>query len=536
MSNHDSTLEDGNSALELSSHFCFAFFKVARSWGDKVITYLVQQNGWESNTENYGWTAWLVDLADGQSSGFNPFAFLIAAAIVALLLSGIKESKLTSNAFTFLKLALVVFMIVVSCSQTEPQNWSPFLLHGWSGVFRGATTTFFGYLGYDQLCCMAGEAENPKRDLPLATMFTLMFVALIYMLATLGLTGMLPSDKISTVSGFPSAFFSLDMNYAAQITAIGEIVTLPIVVLITTMVQPRLQFAMSTDGLLPRWFAKLDANGNMWNGLLFGGASMTFIATFVPFTHLNDIISCGALSALTLTDTSLLYMWHYDDSSSHRHLFCWLVLLFHLSCFCTSMAVMHLAESSVGQVATMVGTACSLFSVLGIYFCCPRSSVFGGVRGEQSYRDNNNRVDDGYFRTPFLPFWPCAAIFINWYLIAQLEMEGLLGFLGVVALASLYYFWFTGQLHRTGIGHHGSHSHHHGTQPNYQGLTKAVLHGDYRSKNRDDSSVSDSDAVSLPSSDDSDHLPIQELPPTPSTLPHSDLVDSATRTTASSAD
>jgi APA family basic amino acid/polyamine antiporter len=138
---------------------------VARSWGDKVVLWLQHDLGFET-------------LASFLNPGYglNPMAFLISAALVALLLNGVKESKFVSNLFTSLKLLLVLFMIVGgfyflnSKNLVEPDSFAPF---GVSGVLRGATSSFFGYLGYDEVCCIAGEALHPYRDMPRAVLLTL---------------------------------------------------------------------------------------------------------------------------------------------------------------------------------------------------------------------------------------------------------------------------------------------------------------------------------------------------------------------------
>ena len=113
----------------------------------------------------------------------------------------------------------------------------------------------------------------------------------------------LPYDQISPVSGFPDGFRDIGARMAAQITALGEIITLPIVILVTIMAQPRLQYAMAVDGLLPSIFEHVDADGNLWVGTCVAGGIMTLIATLVPFDKLNDMISCAVLCVLSLTDT-----------------------------------------------------------------------------------------------------------------------------------------------------------------------------------------------------------------------------------------
>ena len=78
------------------------------------------------------------------------------------------------------------------------------------------------------------------------------------------------------------AFKANGIDWAAQLTAFGEVFTLPVVVLISIVIQPRLQFALANDGLLPAMFKEIDATGNPYKGALFAGAVMTIFATFVP--------------------------------------------------------------------------------------------------------------------------------------------------------------------------------------------------------------------------------------------------------------
>lgn len=117
----------------LSLEYICAAAAVSRSWGDKMVEYLGE------TLPNSHWIhAWLVP---GGESGvtYNPLAFVIAAAVVGLLLCGVKESKRVANFFTMFKVALVVFMVGVALCYTKPSNWIPFAPYGVSGVIRGGT-------------------------------------------------------------------------------------------------------------------------------------------------------------------------------------------------------------------------------------------------------------------------------------------------------------------------------------------------------------------------------------------------------------
>ena len=112
---------------------------VARSWGDKVHEWMVTELNWDSADVYFG------------GGCFNPFAGLISALSVLILSLGVQESKTVTNVFTLLKVLLVIFMIVVGLSCFRASNLQTFSPYGVTGILRGATSSFFGYLGFDEV-------------------------------------------------------------------------------------------------------------------------------------------------------------------------------------------------------------------------------------------------------------------------------------------------------------------------------------------------------------------------------------------------
>jgi basic amino acid/polyamine antiporter, APA family len=421
----------------LAINYVAASSAIARSWADKCIQWLSEELGNDQT--------WIESFFRPYST-VSPLACLISSACVALLLNGVKESKRVTNIFTALKAAVSVFMVVVGLYYAKPANWKPFLPDefGVPGVMRGATALFFGYLGYDSICSLGGEAKNPKRDLPIAVLGTLGGVCILYITATIALTGMQSYQDISPISGFPHAFYSLNVNWAGQISAAGEIATLPIVVLITVMSAPRLMLAMSRDGLLPPYFRQVDATGNLYNGTLVAGSVMVLVATFVPFEHLNDMISFAVLSILNMTDTSLLLLWHEGPVSKPK-LSVHLMLAYHAAALGTAHLCTQTLHTMQGLLLSVITGVCMIVISMLIYLWCPRSNRFGGRHSATVDTENSRDCDQDseYFRTPFVPFWPCIAVAINWYLIAQLEWVGILSMLAVLALSCVYYLLYT---------------------------------------------------------------------------------------------
>jgi amino acid transporter len=72
---------------------------------------------------------------------------------------------------------------------------------------------------------------------------------------------MIPAMCMSKLnfSGFSQAFKARGLYWAYEVTAVGEIVTLPLVVLVSFIAQPRLQYALAEDGLLPAMFGQVSA-------------------------------------------------------------------------------------------------------------------------------------------------------------------------------------------------------------------------------------------------------------------------------------
>ena len=182
---------------------------VARSWGDKMAEWLQQE---------VGVTQWIVTFINPFGT-INIMALIISAVSTALLLDGVEPSKTVTNWMTTIKVAFVVFMglggIIVS-----REKWKPFVppSFGCAGTFAGSTLCSFGYLGYDEVFCVAGEAMYPQRDLPRAVIGTLVIVGELRILCAVALTGMQPYTQLD---GFAGAFRANGWEWAAQeVTAV----------------------------------------------------------------------------------------------------------------------------------------------------------------------------------------------------------------------------------------------------------------------------------------------------------------------------
>lgn len=278
----------------------------ARSWSDKFTTWMDTELGVVG-------PSWMKP----KDSSVDLYAGLLLMVITGIVLCGMQAGKLVVNVVTMTKISVVIFIIVVGLCRFDTDNVTPFIpdeklnpmgevAYGWPGVLLGASASFFGYIGYDEVCCLAGEAKNPTKNIPRAVIGTIIGAATLSTLATLSLVGMQRYTEIDAGESYGRAFSHVGWDWAATVVATGEVLTMPITTFIGFLAQPRVQYAMAKDGLLPHVFARVDSNGNLFHGTLLCGLAVTLIAVLVPFQVLWNFISLGILVAFNLTNSSLL--------------------------------------------------------------------------------------------------------------------------------------------------------------------------------------------------------------------------------------
>ena len=195
-----------------------------------------------------------------QGGIFNLPAVFVVVACMFLLLRGASESAKTNNIMVLIKLGILLFFCAVAFTAFDGGNFQPFLPLGVAGIGAAAGQVFFSYIGFDAASTAGEEAKNPKRDLPLAIVGSLVVVTIFYLLvtiATIGANGGQPSDYEGQSGEAVLAKVANDVTgstWAGTIIALGAVVSIFSVVLVTMYGQTRILFAMGRDGLLPKTF------------------------------------------------------------------------------------------------------------------------------------------------------------------------------------------------------------------------------------------------------------------------------------------
>ncbi len=237
-------------------------------------------------------------------------ALMIVVVITALVYIGIRESKLAGNLMTVLKIGIILLVIFLGAFYVNPANWSPFAPNGITGVLKGVSAVFFAYIGFDALSTMAEECENPRRDLPLAMIFSLVICTVLYIALALVLTGMVSYTKLNVGDPLAFVFTQPDSNlpWVAGIIAISAVIALATVFLVFQIGQPRLWMAMSRDGLLPKIFSSIHPRFKTpWFATIITGLVVAIPALFMNLTEVTDLASIGTLFAFVVVCAGVLF-------------------------------------------------------------------------------------------------------------------------------------------------------------------------------------------------------------------------------------
>jgi len=229
-------------------------------------------------------------------------AFLIVILITVLIYVGIRESRNATNAMVILKLAVIFLVIIAGAFYVKPENWSPFMPNGFTGVLKGVAGVFFAYIGFDAVSTTAEECKNPQRDLPRGMIYALIICTILYILVALVVTGMVRSNTLEGVAD-PLAFIfkAVNADWVAFVVSLSAIVAMASVLLVFQLGQPRIWMSMSRDGLLPRVFSRIHprfhtpAFATIVTGLL-----VAIPAMLLNITVVTDLTSIGTLAAFSL--------------------------------------------------------------------------------------------------------------------------------------------------------------------------------------------------------------------------------------------
>lgn len=239
---------------------------------------------------------------------------VISVLLIGILLSrGMKASMKFNNAAVLIKIAIIFIFIGVGLFFIKPKNYQPFTPYGTTGVLRGATTVFFAFLGFDVVSSSAAEVKNPKKNMPIGIIGTLIVAALLYMGVSVVLTGMVNYKQLDVANPVAYALKVVNQGWVADLLSIGAIVGMSTMMLTMIYSSSRLIYSIGRDGLLPSFLGKIDKHGLPENALWIVTIVIAIMGGLFSLEELTSLVSIGTLLAFTFVSFGVILLRRRKD-------------------------------------------------------------------------------------------------------------------------------------------------------------------------------------------------------------------------------
>ncbi|XP_052855412.1 high affinity cationic amino acid transporter 1 isoform X1 [Drosophila gunungcola] len=247
-------------------------------------------------------------------------AFGITLLMTCVLAMGASKSVIFNHSLNAVNLATWVFVMAAGLFYVDTKTWSEhqgFLPYGWSGVFSGAATCFYAFIGFDIIATTGEEAHNPQKSIPKAIVGSLVVVLIAYVSVSLVLTLVVPYDHINTGAALVQMWSYVNAPKCRAVVAVGATAGLSVAMFGSMFPMPRVIYAMAQDGLIFRQLSQLWQRTNVPGLATIGsGLAAALVALTVRLEILVEMMSIGTLLAYTLVSTCVLVLRYQPHSTS----------------------------------------------------------------------------------------------------------------------------------------------------------------------------------------------------------------------------
>ncbi|MDB5434651.1 MAG: amino acid-polyamine-organocation superfamily protein [Phenylobacterium sp.] len=258
-------------------------------------------------------------LAGPEAGGLvNLPAVFIALAVTGMLLVGTRESATVNFILVCVKLVALAAFVALTLPSFDASHFHPFAPFGYAaheidgkkyGVMGAAAIIFFAFYGFDAISTAAEETKDPRRDLTIGIIGSMLLCTLIYMVVAAAALGASPFNVFSK-SAEPLAFVlrQLHQPIAASLIAGAAVVAMPTVIMVFMFGQSRVFFAMARDGLLPRALTAVSPRGVPRAVTILTGLIAAVIAGVMPLSEIASLANAGTLAAFIATTLAVMVL------------------------------------------------------------------------------------------------------------------------------------------------------------------------------------------------------------------------------------
>ncbi|XP_044317543.1 cationic amino acid transporter 3 isoform X1 [Drosophila rhopaloa] len=401
-------------------------------------------------------------------SYFDFLAFGLVVVFGVALAFGVETSTMANNFVTCLNIFILGFVIIAGAIKADFSNWSVdpstvstnstigsggFFPYGFEGTLRGAATCFFGFVGFDCIATTGEEVRNPRKNIPKSILLSLLIIFLCYFGVSTVLTLMLPYYLQDANAPLPYAFEYVGWPVAMWIVTVGGLVGLMASLFGALFPLPRVMYSMAQDGLLFRFLGKVSPRFRVpVTGSIVAALFTAAIAGLFDLAQLVSLLSIGTLLAYSVVAISIMLLRYMDycdveecpgqrevrasettslTSSTER---------FTFGSVCTQLFNVHRVQEPNAISSRIVGVLATLFCLLSLGVGVLIMQAHHLIASKEIWaltllsilvllvflvilliclqpREARRRL----FRVPFVPIVPAISIFINIYLMLQLD-------------------------------------------------------------------------------------------------------------------
>ncbi len=375
---------------DLVLEYAVAAVAVSISWSRYFCTMM----------EGLGWTLPLELTACPSEGGIiNLPAMLLVIVLSFILMRGTQGSSRFNDFMVVLKIAVVLAFIGIGMKYVRTENLTPFIPantgnfgdYGWSGILRGAAIVFFAYIGFDAVSTAAQEARNPRRNMPIGILGSLLICTILYMLFAFVMTGVVDYHAYKGADSIAPAATAVanmgpmmaDGTVVPAFPWLNRAIILAIllgyasVVLVMLLGQSRVFFSMSRDGLLPPVFSHLHkrfhtpARSNMLFMVI-----ISIMSGLIPAGIAGEMTSIGTLFAFSLVCLGVIVVRRTQPNAPRGFKVPWVPVVPALGFIsCVGMMFFLPADTWIRLVIWMV-IGIDIYSYYGVQ----HSKIGGGTK------------------------------------------------------------------------------------------------------------------------------------------------------------
>ncbi|XP_020798256.1 cationic amino acid transporter 3 isoform X1 [Drosophila serrata] len=402
-------------------------------------------------------------------SYFDFLAFGLVVVFGVALAFGVETSTMANNFVTCLNIFILGFVIIAGAIKADFSNWTVepsnvtanytigsggYFPYGFEGTLQGAATCFFGFVGFDCIATTGEEVRNPRKNIPQSILLSLLIIFLCYFGVSTVLTLMLPYYLQDANAPLPYAFEYVGWPVAMWIVTIGGLVGLLASLFGALFPLPRVMYSMAQDGLLFRFLGKVSPRFRVpVTGSIIAALFTAVIAGLFDLAQLVSLLSIGTLLAYSVVAISIMLLRYMDycemeESSGQRQesrasettSLTSRSERFTCGSFCTQLFNVHRLSEPNAISYRIVGVLATIFCLLSLGLGVLIMQAHPSIASQEPWaltllvvlillivlvilliclqpREARSRL----FRVPFVPIVPAISIFINIYLMLQLD-------------------------------------------------------------------------------------------------------------------